>query len=125
MPDVKLYCRDTVNTTNSPPSQVQKLKQFSLVFASLFILVSSFTFGQPDSTKSSFQNKSIDQSIVALLADDFDEIADTDPFFVYQPNFANAIVSSFENFIGQTLQTTTDARLSQTPFYLKIRNLRI
>jgi len=103
---------------------VKKLRHLGLVFASLFFVGSSFTFGQPHSAKSAFQNRN-DQIFSIAVADEFDDLTEADQSVVYAQDFIGALNFTNENFNSQAFFSLARPALSQIPSYLQIRNLRI
>jgi len=108
---------------NDHPVKVNKFKQISLLFASLFILVFSVVGKSFSSARSSIQNNDQDQSISAMLADD--DALDSDPISnPYQLHFIQhaVLLASLQQ---QPLPLIANIHFTSVPFYLRIQNLRI
>ena len=102
--------------------KVKKLKQLSLIFASLFILTSSIYFSKPSA--SYFQNKNQDQSISATLLDVVDDVSEADHFLDFQQ--ASFVPVEFcQSKLHAPVTQCTASLISSIPFYLQINNLRI
>jgi len=106
-------------------SPLNKFKQISLVFASLFILALA-TFGQSlNLNKASFQNKNEDQCISAFLVDDLDDDIDTEQVSSFHQLHFIQLPTPFVNLQDQSFTSVAPRSSSPIPFYLKIQNLRI
>ena len=103
---------------------MKKLKHVGLAFASLFFVISSVTFGQPNSLKSAFQNRN-DQTFSVAFADEVDDLTEVDQSLVYELDFISVLNFTNKNLNSQVFLTLASPDLSLIPFYLHIRNLRI
>jgi hypothetical protein len=103
---------------------LNKFKQTSLVFASLFILAFSIS-GQLFSLKASLQNKNQSQCASAFLVDDPGDDLDIEQI----PSIHHTPYTPFP-ILGSSLQVQSftfsePQSSSQIRFYLEIQNLRI
>jgi len=103
---------------------LKKLKQVSLIVASLFVLISCFTFDQPGSAKLVFQNKNIPSASVILI-DELDDLTEIDLSVFCDLNFSSILDTSYKNFSRCPFRSAANPGVSLIPFYLQIHNLRI
>jgi len=103
---------------------VNKLKQVTLLLASLFIIVAAVASGQScSSTKTLFQNKNTEQSISIILDDEVDDIDAEQISCIYQLHFVQ-MTFRFAT-LNQQFIAVANRSTSPIPFYLKVQNLRI
>ncbi|MBS1507389.1 MAG: hypothetical protein JSS79_12150 [Bacteroidetes bacterium] len=103
---------------------MKKLKQVSLLLASITLLAFSIFFSRPASADNFNHQTSIDQ-VVSLAEDDLDESIHADQFLPgdYLP-LCIWVINSDQSLKPQ-FTATVFTRVSPLPFYLQINTLRI
>jgi hypothetical protein len=102
---------------------LNKFKQISLVFTSLFIFTLAIS-GQSINVSKASQQKNQGE-LIAVFTDDLDDDLDTEQISsIHQLHFIQ-LPTPFANLQDRTFTSAARHSNSQIPFYLQIQNLRI
>jgi hypothetical protein len=102
---------------------VKQFKQLTLIFASFLVVAFSFSSAKSFDSSASLQKKSVISHFNVLADDDIDDdLTDHDFQFTYTSDLD--FFPAEQNLI-ESPQSVSGFLHSSTPFYLKIRSLRI